>query len=286
MAANGRVWIPPLDVRRGRSPGDVGRWGTPNASAPLAPTGVAWGKWGEEWHRPLLFRSSWETSKNAGVLIDQKNMSKIVSGLSDENKVVRDSANDKKAERPDIADLLSTLRSANDVARTLTGMSFQEAKLKEIGGENYVFLHSYPDLKGERLKSIFGIDHPKVVSLGIGAKGVKKALRHNIYFTLLVDSLDLVSQQLAKDEWSWKQFVHDFGGQLPKSAAVAVATTLAQGFFLAAGTVPLLAVAAAIGAGYLIGAIVSSIFDRDSRLDQLAQEANDRGPGLFEEAGK
>ena len=186
---------------------------------------------------------------------------------SEDWKLYRESIKNGIAYAPIATDFKGLGAIALDMKRG--GNVFAKYKITRIRGVNYVIFQRYSGLRTHLKGTRYLANNPKVVSFGIGKRGIANSLKQGFVLNILISAGFHATDQLMNDKRTWHDFV---GGMAVDITVAAAASGIAWG--LVATTIGTTATLVAIGpilALILVGALVTAAISWSFETDQLSE---------------
>ena len=154
------------------------------------------------------------------------------------------------------------------------GRVFTKFRIKESRGVQYVIFKGYANLRKHLTASRYLASNPKVVSIGIGTRGVADVVRKGFIISIFISVGFHAVDQLLNDKKTWHDFV---GGVAVDIGLAAVASGITWGAMatFTVGTAASFAVGPlliAVAAGSLSAYLISKYIDSDALSEMLADE--------------
>ena len=116
-------------------------------------------------------------------------------------------------------DAAALVALAKDMKRG--GSLFSKFKVKNYRGSDYVIFQGYPGLRQHLKGSRYLASNPKIVTYGIGKRGVSHVAKQGMVITILISATFHAVNQILNDKLTW----HDFIGGFAIDIGIATAAT-------------------------------------------------------------
>lgn len=147
-----------------------------------------------------------------------------------------------------LGDVLTLTKLANDLGTPLGKVAF-----KSYGGKMHVVFKGHPGLRKILTGTRYGVTNAKVISLGIGEKGVRQAVRKGGILSIILVTVWNIADFVLSDDVTMGEFIGQTATDVAKigaSAAIgAMAGAAAVGTAIGAFALGPLIVAVAVGIG-------------------------------------